>query len=69
MASSVASVSQPMAYVGNSNIAFGDGNVLPISHIGQSMIHNNIKLRDVLVVPTITKKLLSISKLTTDNWE
>lgn len=67
MASSAASVSQPMPYAGNSKVAFGDGNVLPISHIGQSMIHNNIKLRDVLVVPTITKNLLSISKLTTDN--
>lgn len=67
MDSYVASVSQRKPYTWNSKVSFGGGNVLPISHIGRSMIHNNIKLRDVLVVPTITKNLFSISKLTTDN--
>ncbi|KAI3510913.1 hypothetical protein L1887_18051 [Cichorium endivia] len=67
MASSTASVTQPTAYVGNSKVVFGDGNVLPISHIGHTSLNNGIHLRDVLVVPNITKNLLSISKLTTDN--
>ena len=67
MASSTGSVTQPVAYEGTSRVHFGDGNVLPISHIGQSSVHNNLQLRDVLVVPKISKNLLSVSKLTAGN--
>ncbi|KAI3494498.1 hypothetical protein L1887_40746 [Cichorium endivia] len=67
MTPSTESVSQPTPYSGNAKVAFGNGNTLPISHIGQSTIYKNIRLRDVLVIPKLSKSLLSISKLTTDN--
>ncbi|KAJ9554025.1 hypothetical protein OSB04_018070 [Centaurea solstitialis] len=67
MTASSASVTKPTPYLGNNQVSFGNGNVLPISHIGQSSLSNRIRLRDVLVVPRISKNLLSVSKLTTDN--
>lgn len=50
---------------------------MPITHIGDAYFsykgpniaynHTHIALRDILLVPSITKNLLSISKLTVDN--
>ena len=50
---------------------------MPITHIGDAFFlfkssnskhkHSPIALKDILLVPSITKNLLSISKLTTDN--
>ena len=37
------------------------------SHSNAKSIHTQIALKDILLVPSITKNLLSISKLTTDN--
>ena len=48
-------------------VFFGNGHQLPVSHIGNSKLNNNLTLRDVLVVPRLTKYLLSISKLTMDH--
>ncbi|GJZ09562.1 retrovirus-related pol polyprotein from transposon TNT 1-94 [Tanacetum coccineum] len=53
-------------YQGNEKVLFGDGKTLHISHKGSSTISNNIPLRNILVVPNLTKKLLSIRKLTSD---
>ncbi|KAG6397102.1 hypothetical protein SASPL_143266 [Salvia splendens] len=53
-------------YSGNGSAIVGNGNSLSISHIGSSKLTNDVQLLDVLVVPHITKNLLSISKLTTD---
>lgn len=39
---------------------------LPLSYVGYHGLSNNIKLYDVLVVPHLTKSLLSISKLIFD---
>ncbi|KAK1424394.1 hypothetical protein QVD17_19723 [Tagetes erecta] len=52
---------------GTGMVFFGDGNSLPVSLTGHTTLPNNIRLRDILVVPNLTKNLLSISKLTHDN--
>ncbi|KAJ9542144.1 hypothetical protein OSB04_028650 [Centaurea solstitialis] len=67
MISSSSSVTQAAPYSGPNQVSFGNGQVLPISLIGQSSVNNTIRLRDVLVIPKITKNLLSVSKLTFDN--
>ncbi|KAI3507180.1 hypothetical protein L1887_22027 [Cichorium endivia] len=67
MTSSAASVTHPAPFSGPDKVVFGNGTTLPISHIGQSSLGDSIRLRDVLVVPAITKNLLSVSKLTSDN--
>lgn len=46
---------------------FGNGKTLPITHTGSSTISNHIPLSNILVIPNLTKKLLSVSKLTTDH--
>lgn len=53
-------------YSGSGRVAVGKGETLSISHTGNSTVSNDLKLLDVLVVPNITKNLLSISKLTSD---
>lgn len=54
-----------------------NGKGLPITHIGDAFLifrslntkhhHPQIALKDILLVPSITKNLLSISKLTSDH--
>ena len=44
----------------------GNGASLPITHTGTLSPSSNFKLLDVLIVPRLTKNLLSISKLTSD---
>ena len=54
-----------------------NGQGLPITHVGDAFFlfkssnsthkHSPIALKDILLVPSITKNLLSISKLTTNN--
>lgn len=53
-------------YTGTGHVLVGNGNTLPISHIGNCSLSSGVNLHDVLVVPTLTKNLLSISKLTAD---
>ncbi|KAL4580085.1 hypothetical protein LXL04_016262 [Taraxacum kok-saghyz] len=53
-------------YQGSDQLQVGNGNNLSISHIGSTSLHS-LKLPSVLVVPQITKNLLSISRLTSDN--
>ncbi|KAH9650410.1 retrovirus-related pol polyprotein from transposon RE2 [Citrus sinensis] len=58
-------------------LIIGNGQGLPITHVGDAFFlfkssnskhkHSSIALKDILLVPSITKNLLSISKLTTDN--
>jgi histone deacetylase 1/2 len=57
-------------YNDNEQVHIGNGAGLQIFHIGQSTINtvaNHLILRDILHVPHITKKLLSMHKLTKDN--
>ncbi|KAI3516852.1 hypothetical protein L1887_15941 [Cichorium endivia] len=53
-------------YTGDDKLQVGNGNHLSISHTGSSTLPN-LKLPNVLIVPEITKNLLSVSKLTEDN--
>ncbi|KAK9075210.1 hypothetical protein SSX86_003531 [Deinandra increscens subsp. villosa] len=67
MASSSNHVDHSHPYFGNSNVTFGNGNTLTISHKGHAKVANHLNLKDILIVPHLTKNLISISKLTADN--
>ncbi|KAL5836933.1 hypothetical protein ACOSQ3_014102 [Xanthoceras sorbifolium] len=60
-------------YRGNHKLIVGDGNRLVLSNIGDSRVASHtmpshqVKLNNILHVPSITKNLLSISKITKDN--
>ena len=59
-------------YQGNEKLTVGNGEKLMISHVGNSMLstsnpHKHIALNDILFVPSITKNLISISRLLHDN--
>ena len=57
-------------YVGNDQVIVGNGDFLPITHVGSVSLQTPqgtlLPLDDVLVCPEITKNLLSVSKLTKD---
>ncbi|KAF5472656.1 hypothetical protein F2P56_009355 [Juglans regia] len=56
------------SYLGNDSVMVGNGNGLQISGIGQvSLPATDIKLNNVLIVPDIKKKLLSVSQLTREH--
>ena len=62
---------------GSDQLIISNGQGLTITHIGDAFLtlknpnakhkHTPIALKDILLVPSITKNLLSISKLTVDN--
>jgi len=55
---------------GNERVMVGNGQSLYISHtsfISTLVPNSSLLLSNVLVVPSITKKLISISQLTKDN--
>ena len=63
-------VDTPSLYSGNERVMVGNGQSLSISHTGSvsSLVpHSPLLLSNVLVVPGITKKLISISQLTKEN--
>ena len=56
-------------YSGNDGVIVGNGEYLPITHTGSISAFNSfnsLSLRDILVVPELTKNLISISSLTLD---
>lgn len=53
-------------YSGTHKVIVGNGDALSISHTGSRSISNNLHLQQVLVVPCLTKNLISISQLTRD---
>lgn len=62
------------SFTGTSKLIIGNGTGLNITHIGKAVLrlHNCtdstvIKLNNILLVPQITKNLISISQLTKDN--
>jgi len=57
---------QSTAYMGKECVIVGNGASLPITHTCNISHSSDLKLLDVLVVPHLTKNLLSISKLTND---
>ena len=57
----------PSAY---SSITIGDGSLVPVSCTGHSSIqtgHANFQLRNILVVPSLIKNLISVHQFTIDN--
>ena len=56
-------------YSGNGKLALGDGSQLFISYIGHFNLpgFKPLHLRNILLVPSITKNLISISKFTLEN--
>jgi len=57
-------------YLGNDNLHVGDGKGLPISHIDCTKIytpHRSFTFSNVLHVPAIRKRLLSVQKFCLDN--
>lgn len=57
------------SYSGNDGVIVGNGEILPITHVGDTKINtqpNPINLKNVLLVSDIIKDLLSIGQLTTD---
>lgn len=67
MTNSSSHLDSSSSYTGKDQVVVGNGNVLNISHIGNSIIYKSLTLMDVLVVPHLTKNFLSISKLTHDS--
>lgn len=56
-------------YIGNDQFIVGNGDYLPITHVGSIALQTpqgTLPLKEVLVCPEITKSLLSVSKLTSD---
>lgn len=53
-------------YKGDDKLQVGNINQLCISHVGSSSLLN-LHLPNMLIVPKLTKNLLSVSKLTDDN--
>lgn len=60
---------QAQPYSGSDTVLVGNGDFLPITHVGSIAIPaltGTLPLKDVLVCPGIAKSLLSVSKLTDD---
>ena len=66
MTPDISHLDQASNYTGKDRVVFGNGASLPITHIGTISPTPSLGLLDVLVVPRLTKNLLSISNLTSD---
>src|SRR5436190_15002786 len=66
MTNDVAQLDKVTAYSGKDCVIVGNGASIPISHIGNFSLSTSLSLKDVFIVPGITKNLISISKLTSD---
>ena len=67
--STIDSMNTNSEYSGTGKLALGDGSKLPIKHIGHIILptSRSLHLKNVLIVPSITKNLISISKFTIEN--
>jgi hypothetical protein len=57
-------------YYGNDHVHAANGSGMEISHVGHSTLqspHHKIHLRNILHVPSSSKSLVSINRLTRDN--
>ena len=57
---------QSTTYIGKNYVIVRNGASLPLTHTGKISSSPNLYLLDVLVIPHLTKNLLSINKLTHD---
>lgn len=66
MTSQTSTLEKYEPYSGKGSVIVGNGDSLRISHIYTNKLAEYINLLDVLVMPHITKNILSITKLTFD---
>ncbi|KAJ0043956.1 hypothetical protein Pint_18655 [Pistacia integerrima] len=66
MTSNVSQLDKVEPYTSKDRVIIGNGSSLPITHMGSCSPTPTLQLNDVLVVPNLTKNLLSVSKLTND---
>uniref|UniRef100_A0A5K0Z4E1 Retrovirus-related Pol polyprotein from transposon TNT 1-94-like beta-barrel domain-containing protein n=1 Tax=Nymphaea colorata TaxID=210225 RepID=A0A5K0Z4E1_9MAGN len=69
MAGNAGKISNKSIYHGSDRVIIGNGQSLPITHIGQGNLvvcDSYIPLSKVLYVPQLKKNLLSVSQITTD---
>nr|GLL27111.1 hypothetical protein L195_g010371 [Ipomoea trifida] len=67
MTNNAGMLSYTKPYKGNDVIYVGNGNKLDITHSGNACI-GELNLKDVLVVPKLKKNLISVSKITSENF-
>ena len=70
MTASLNQLSFPKPYTTQDNLTIGNGQTLPITHIGTSLIpssSSSLQLHNVLRVPSIASNLASVQKLCHDN--
>jgi len=66
MRTDVSQLDKVEPYTGTDKVVVGNGSSLPITHTGFCSPTSTLQLNDVFVIPTLTKNLLSVSKLTND---
>lgn len=64
MAPYYAHIDSFIPYNGKEQVIFGNGNILHVTKVDTTSLSSRFPLCDVLIVPHIKKKLLSVSKLT-----
>jgi hypothetical protein len=70
MTSSPGNLQSSTVYHGQDKVQFGNGSVLPITHVGHTTIsspQSTFQLRNVLVVPNLHKNGISVRKFTKEN--
>ncbi|KAI3694071.1 hypothetical protein L1987_77030 [Smallanthus sonchifolius] len=67
MLASTHGLNNSKSHNGSLRVTFGNGKSSPVTHIGNTTLNKSITLQNVLVVPNLTKNLLSISRLTNDS--
>jgi hypothetical protein len=58
----------PLASSNPSSIVVGNGSSLPITSVGDSVLHGPFYLNNILLAPDMVQSLLSVRCFTTDNW-
>ncbi|KAL4272896.1 hypothetical protein GQ457_13G028570 [Hibiscus cannabinus] len=70
VASTQKSVQQYRPYSGTGKVYLGDGSMLPITHVGNTVVstsERSLVIRNMLCVPQITRNLMSVSRFACDN--
>jgi hypothetical protein len=59
---------RPLNFTSHSSIIVGNGSILPVTSVGDSLIPRPFYLNNILLAPDIVQSLLSVHRFTTDNW-
>jgi hypothetical protein len=59
---------RPLNFTSHSSIVVGNGSILPVTSVGDSVIPRPFYLNNILLAPGIVQSLLSVHRFTTDNW-